>query len=287
MATREAVQRTVTLIVSPGYFRTMRIPLVAGRLLAEADTRENPLSVVINQTAAARYWPHQNPIEAYGRFSRPDGDRFQIVGIVGDVRQDGLGKPVDSEIYLLHSIAPANPLGFVVRSPLPADQLVPAIRRAVRSVDPALAVYDAAPMRDIVADSIRLERLGSLMTAFFAGAALLMATLGIYGLVAYTVRQRRVEIGTRMALGALRRDVVGLVVGGGLKIAACGVAGGGAAVTVIVRLLGRYIQIGERGWTPFAFAVIVVAVVSTAASSFPAWRASRLSPLAAIRDERA
>ena len=285
VATREVEQRTVNLVISPGYFRTMRIPLVAGRLLSEADTHENPVYVVINQTAAARYWPHQNPIGAYGRFNRPDGDRFQIVGIVGDVRRDGLGKPVDSEIGLLNTVAAANPLWFVVRSPLPPDQLVPAIRRAVRTVDPTLAVYDAAPMQDIVADSIRLERLGSLMTSFFAGAALLMATLGIYGLVAYAVRQRRVEIGTRMALGALTRDVLALVVGGGFRIAASGIAAGAVAVTVIVRLLERYVQIAGSGWMPFGFAAIVVAVVSIAASSFPAWRASRLSPLAAIRDE--
>ena len=112
-----------------------------------------------------------------------------------------------------------------------------------------------------------------------------MATLGVYGLVAYAVRQRRVEIGTRMALGALRRDVLGLVVGGGLRIAACGIAAGAVAVTAAVRLVGRYVQIAEPGWLPLLFAAIVVASLSTAASSFPAWRASRLSPLAAIRDE--
>jgi putative ABC transport system permease protein len=283
-ATGGVVQRTVIVVVSPAYFQTMRIPLLAGRMLTEADRHENPLYVVINQTAAARYWPGQDPINAYGRFNRRDGDRFQIVGVVGDVRHDGLGKPIDSEVYLLNSVAAANPLWFVVRSPLPPDRLIPAIRRAVRAIDPALAIYDAESMADIVGDSVRLERLGSIMTTFFAGAALLMATLGVYGIISYSVRQRRVEIGTRMALGAVNRDVLVLVVGGGLKIAGCGAAAGVAAVAAAEWLLARYFQIVRPGWMPFAFSLAVIAVVSAAAASLPAWRASRLSPMAAIRD---
>src|SRR5436190_3698804 len=105
----ETMERSITMIVSPGYFRTMRIPLRSGRFLAEADTNERLAYVVINQTAAKRYWPNQNPIQAYGRLNGRNGDRFQIVGIVGDVRQNGLGKPIDSAIYVLNSVAPANP----------------------------------------------------------------------------------------------------------------------------------------------------------------------------------
>src|SRR2546428_12702200 len=116
---------------------------------------------------------------------------------------------------------------LVVRSRLPAGGLVPEVRRAVRSVEPTRPSHDARTMNDIVRESMALERVGSLMTTFFALAALLMATLGVYGLVSYGVRQRTVEIGTRMALGAVSRDVLSLVIGGGVQMAAAGVVGGG------------------------------------------------------------
>jgi putative ABC transport system permease protein len=280
----EGVQRTVFHIVSPAYFRTLGIPLRAGRLLTEADAGNDNLHGLINQTAAARYWPNQNPIDLYGRFARPDGDRFQIVGVVGDVRQNGLGRPIDSAVYLVSPVAPANPLWFIVRSPQPPDRLLPEIRRAIRTVDPTVAIHDVATMTKIVGDSMRLERLGSLMMTFFGGAALLMATLGIYGLMSYAVRQRRVEIGTRIALGAVNRDVLGLVVGGGLKLAAGGVAAGALAATAGAWVLFRYFEAVALEWMPFAFATAIVAGVSLAASSFPAWRATRLSPMTAIRD---
>jgi putative ABC transport system permease protein len=280
----EAVERTVILIVSPEYFRTMRIPLRSGRFLSEADATSDLAHAVINETAAARYWPNQNPIYLYGHFGRPDGDRFQIVGVVGDVRQNGLGKPIDSAIYLVNAVAPANPLWFVIRSPLPPDRLVPGIRRAIRGIDSTLAMYDVATMHDVVDNSMRLERFGSFMMTFFAWCALLMATLGIYGVISYAVRQRRVEFGTRIALGAVSRDVLALVVGSGLNMAACGIAAGAVAVAAGARLLARYFETLEVGWMPFAFSTAIVAGISLVASSFPAWRASRLSPIVAIRD---
>jgi putative ABC transport system permease protein len=280
----EAVERTVILFVSPAYFRTMGIPLRSGRFLTEADTATDLVYAVVNQAAAARYWPNQNPINLYGRFERPNGDRFQIVGVVGDVRQNGLGKPIDSAIYLVNAVAPANPLWFVIRSPLPPDRLVPGIRRTIRAIDPTLAIYDVASMHDVIGDSMRLERIGSFMMTFFAWAALLMATLGIYGVISYAVRQRRVEFGTRIALGAMGRDVLALVVGGGLKMAAYGIAAGAVAVTAVGSLVAGYFETLEVGWMPFAFATAIVVGISLVASSFPAWRASRLSPIVAIRD---
>jgi predicted permease len=281
----EAVERTIILIVSPDYLRTMRIPLRAGRFLTEADTSKDVIYAVVNQTAVARYWPDQNPLGAFGRFNRPDGDRFQIVGVVGDVRHNGLGKPTDSEIYLLNSVAAANPFSFVIRSPLPPDRLLPEVRRAVRSIDPTLAIHDVATMSHIVSDSMRLERLGSFMMTFFASAALLMASLGVYGLISYAVRQRRVEIGTRMALGAVSRDVQALIVGSGLKTAAYGIAAGAVAFTAGAWFLTRYFDTLNPGWLPLVFATAVAAATAVLASSIPAWRAARLSPMVAIRDE--
>ncbi|MCI0388752.1 MAG: ADOP family duplicated permease [Acidobacteria bacterium] len=278
-------QRNSFLILSPGYFRTMRIPLKSGRFLTEHDTSDDPLFVVINQAAATKYWPNQDPIGASGRIGHPSGSRFQVVGISGDVRNESLGNPTVPEIALLSLIIPVNPMRFVVRSSLPAEKLIPEVRRAVQSIDPTQPIHDVMTMDDIVQISVALERVGSFMTIFFALAALLMATLGIYGVVSYSVRQRTVEIGTRLALGAVRRDILSLVIGGGLKMAGYAVAIGTVAVIASAWLLFRVFEIHDVGLLPFVFSAAIVLGVAIVASFFPAWRATLLSPMVAIRNE--
>ena len=281
----QAVERTSYIIANPGYVQAMKIPLQRGRFLTEADTSEDPMHVVLNQAAVARYWGNENPIDGFGRFGGANGNRFQVVGVVGDVRNNGLGNPTVPEIYISSAIASAKPLRFVMRSQLTEAALLAEVRRAVRSVDPTLPVHDALTMNAIVRESLALERVGSLMTTFFALAALFMATLGVYGLVSYAVRQRTVEIGTRMALGAVSRDVLWLVIGGGLKMAAIGVVIGGVATIGAVALLTRFFELQNVGWLPFVSSTAIVAVVTAAASSFPARRATLLSPMVAVRNE--
>jgi serine phosphatase RsbU (regulator of sigma subunit) len=155
----------------------------------------------------------------------------------------------------------------------------------VLSVDSTLAIHDVRTMNDIVRDSLQLERVSSLVMLFFAIAALVLATLGIYGVVSYAVRQRTVEMGTRMALGAVGRDVMTLVVGGGLKMAMAGIALGTVALVGGVLLLARFLEIRDAGWLPVIFSTGIVALIAAAASYVPAWRASMLSPMVAIRDE--
>jgi ABC-type antimicrobial peptide transport system permease subunit len=150
-------------------------------------------------------------------------------------------------------------------------------------VDATLPIHDVLTMDDIVRDSLARERVGSMMSTCFAITALLMATLGIYGLVSYGVRQRTVEIGTRMALGADGRDILSLVIGGGLKLAVAGVVVGAAGAIAVASILTRFLDIPGIGWLPFAASTLIVTVVAIAASSFPAWRATRLSPMVAIR----
>lgn len=174
---------------------------------------------------------------------------------------------------------------FVVRSVRPAAALLPEIRRAVHSVDPELPIHRVESMRDIIDRSMTLERAASLLTAFFALAALLLATLGVYGVVSYVVRHRRVEIGTRMALGATSRGVLSLIVGGGLKMAGVGVLVGGLLALGATLYLTRVFEIGNVGPVPFVSATWIVAAVALAASAAPAWRASLLSPMVAIRDQ--
>ena len=176
-------------------------------------------------------------------------------------------------------------MNVVVRSELPADQLIAAVRRTVRQADPTLAMGEVRTMNDALGDTLQLERLRSLVMTFFGLAALLLATLGIYGVMSYFVRQRTVELGTRMALGASHRDLVALVLGGGLKLSLAGVAVGSIALVGGVWLLVRYLEVANFGWLPFAASTAVVALVATAAASVPAWRTTLISPMVAMREQ--
>jgi predicted permease len=282
---RGAASRTSFLTVNPAYFRTVGVPLRRGRFLTEQDVSEDLLFVVINQAAANRDWPREDPVGVFGRFGVADGSRFQVIGVVGDTRNDRLGASPVPEVYLLSSVVPVDPLRFIVRSALPAETLVTEVRRAVQSVDPTQSVHDVATMHEIARESLTLERVSSLMTTFFALAALLLAALGIYGVVSYSVRQRTIEIGTRMALGAVKQDILRLVVGGGLRMAAYGIALGGLAVAAAVWVLVRNLGIHDIGLSSFAYSTAGVAAIAGLASFYPAWRSTRLSPMVAIRNE--
>ena len=279
------VRRVSFTFASPDYFVTVGVPLRLGRYLTAADTNEKVLLAVVNETAANRYWPDRNAVGMYGRLNRPDGTRIQIVGVVADVRNNGLNKAPEAEVFLLGTLIPVNPMKFVVRSPLPAERLLPEIRRAIHTVDPTLAIHDARTMATIVYDSLQLERVSSVTMTSFAIAAVLMAALGIYGVVSYSVRQRTVEVGTRMALGATRRDLLGLVVGGGLKMAAIGLVCGAVAVVGGLWLLVRFLEVRDIAWSPVVGSTTIVIAITAVASFVPAWRATLLPPMVAIRDE--
>jgi predicted permease len=283
----EDVRRVSFLFVTPGYMTALGIPLRAGRFLTYADTNDKELFAVVNQAAVNRYWPDRNPIGAFGRLNRPDGNRFQVVGVVGDIRNNGLNNAPEAELYLLATMIPVNPMDFIVRAPLPTGRLLSEVRRALQAVDRTLAIRNARAMNDVVSGSLQLERVSSVMMSGFALAALLMAALGIYGVVSYAVRQRTVEMGTRMALGAVSRDLFALIVGGGFRMAALGLAVGVPALAASVWLLALVLDVRDIGWVPFASSTVVVALIASVASYVPAWRASLLSPMVAIRDERA
>ena len=190
------------MMTSPGYFEVLRMPILRGRQLSDQDRSEDLIAVVINAAAARHYWPGKDAIDAQGRFRGPDGSRFQVVGIVGDVKNDGLGKPTVAEIYLPSAVTRVETMNVVMRSSVPPATLVSAARQAVRGVDPEQPIHDVALLSDIVRRSMTLERVASYLTTFFAATAVLMASLGIYGVLSYFVRQRTVEIGAP----AHRRD---------------------------------------------------------------------------------
>lgn len=271
--------------VSPSYFKTMGIPLKQGRLLNETDNVENPVPIVIDEAAAKRYWPKHDAIGAFAHAGARDGSRVQVVGVVGDVRNEGLGEATRPEIYLLDALAPVTQMQFVVRSNLAPVSLVPAVRRTVQKVDPERAIYAVRTMDQVAGDSVAPQRLDSIVTTFFAIAAFLMASLGIYGVTSYSVRERTVEIGTRMALGAVRRDLLSLVLGDGLKMAIHGVLIGIPAALGVTWLLLRFLHLHQFGVLPYASSAALVGSVATFASVFPAWRATLVSPMVAIRNE--
>jgi len=280
-----AVRSISFMVTDPGYWRAMRIPLLEGRLLNERDSQENPVAALINRAAAKYYWPGRGAVGAYARLSSATGDRLRVAGVVEDVRNDGLAKPPMPEIYLSNTVSTLHQMHFMVRSTRPESSLVPELRRAVESVDAAQPIHDVQSMRDVVSGSLSLERVSSLLTGFFALAALLMATLGVYGVVAYSVRHRTVEIGTRMALGAVRADLLALVIGGGLKMALYGLALGGVAAACVTWLLTHAYGVHDVDPRAFVYSIALVAGVVALACFVPAWRATLLSPMVAIRNE--
>lgn len=272
------------MAVTSGFVKAMRLPLRGGRLLNENELPKDLLLVMVNEAAVRRYWNGQDPIGRFGTFTRPCGSRFQVIGVVGDVKNDGLGKPTVPEVYISSRIPEIETMHMAVRSSRGLSSLIPEVRKVVRAIDPDQPVHSVATMDEIIEGSLTLERAASFLTSFFAAVALLIATLGVYGVVAYLVRQRTVEIGTRMAIGASRRDVVTLVLGGGLKMAVVGVLVGGVAAIVSVLYLSRALRFEDIGAAPFIYSTIVIAAVTLLASALPAWRASLLSPMVAIRD---
>ncbi len=272
------------LPVNPDYFRAIQLPLYRGRFLTLRDTGESPLAVVISEATARRYWPNQDPLGAIGHFNHAKGDAFQVVGVVGSVRNNGVDKAPIPEIYLSALVVLVNPMDFVVRSSLPEAALVRQVHAAIQAVNPLQPIQEVRPMTEIISQSVTVKRTASYVMSFFALAALLLATIGTYGVVSYGVRQRTVELGTRMALGALMRDLLSLVVGSGLKMAAWGIAIGGAASVAATYFVVRGLEIHNVSVLPFLVAALILTLVTLASSFFPAWSATLLSPMVAIRN---
>ncbi len=272
--------------VSPSYFETLRIPLIAGRYLSDNDRDRNVIAIVINQALAREEWPNENPVGSFVRALSWQDKRFEVVGVVGDVRNFGLGEPPHPEFdYSYRAYATTN-MQWAIRSNLDEGPLTREVRRAVEEVDPEQTIYDVQTMRDAIGDSLSTDRLQSVLLGFFALAALVLSVIGVYGVVSYTVRQRTTEMGTRMALGADSRSVLKLVMGDGLRMSVIGTAAGVIALLALARILAStefHVQIADA-W-PFLFSALVIGSLTLLASWFPAWRAAGLPPMIAIRND--
>ncbi|MCA1818147.1 MAG: ABC transporter permease [Acidobacteria bacterium] len=278
-----------TRVVSPHYFETMGIRLLRGRAFTDRDRADSPSVAVISETMARRYWPGEDPLNkrfSFGR-ARTDEDWVTVVGVANDVRQFGLDAEVKPQVYIAYpQIDGFYPRYLIVSTSVEPHGVASAVRGAVWEVDRDQPVSDVLTMEEVLGESIARQRFSTLLLGVFAGVALLLAAVGIYGVMSYAVAQRTHEIGIRMALGAQTRDVLKLAVGQGLKLVLVGVAIGIVASLALTRLMASLLY-GVSATDPVTFAAITLVLVGVAAlaSYIPARRATKVDPLVALRYE--
>ncbi|HTG36888.1 MAG TPA: ABC transporter permease [Thermoanaerobaculia bacterium] len=275
-----------TAAATPDYFKAMSIRVVRGRAFTPRDRDGAPRVVVINEATARRYFPNQNPIG-----QRIDmGTRIQrggeIVGIVADFKQDAMEQQIDPELFMPFDQFPGRSLSVVLRSTADPQTVVSAVQARVRELDPDLPVYDLQPMTEVVATATSQSRFYMLLLGGFAAIALVLAAVGIYGVIAYAVRQRTQEIGIRMALGASRDRVLRMVVGQGMTLALVGAAAGLAGAFVAARgLRSLLFEVSTSDPATYAGVALVLVSVAAVAAYLPARRAARTEPNLALKGE--
>lgn len=269
-------------IVAPGYFETMGIRLLEGRVLDERDAETGPRTSVINETMARRYFPDRSPI---GQVVQNPHGRSEVVGVVADVRAQGLDAEPKKQVYLPLRQSPMAGMAVVARTEQDPIALGSTIQGIIWGLDPEQPIYRLSTMDQILARAVFLPRLSTTLLAAFALAALLLAALGIYGVLSYSVSQRTREIGLRMALGASGRQTVGLVVRHSLALVAIGGALGLVAAIVLARTMaGVLYGVGPFDGPAFALSLTVLVLAGIGASLLPALRATRVDPMIALRD---
>jgi putative ABC transport system permease protein len=271
--------------VSPDYFRTMGMRLVAGREFTERDNETAPRVVIISETTARRHFPNEDPVGKRIGNGRPDGWR-EIVGVTADVKHFGLNQDARASMFFPHRQQPARRMYVVARTATDPLSLSSALRGAVAAMDKNLAVSNIVAMEEIAAQSIGGERFTLLLLSVFAGLALLLSAAGIYGVMSYAVAQRTREIGVRMALGAEAGAVLRLVIGQGMLLALIGVGIGLAGSLALSRLM-KAMLFGVSATDPLTFAGVgaLLALVALLACYVPARRAAKVDPMTALRSE--
>ncbi len=295
-ANEDGMSWAVDYIVEPGYRKVMDIPLQQGRFFTSQDDEHAPLVAVVDEVFARKFFPHQDPIGK--RIVMNNGGRkLEIVGVVGHVKQWGLDlddtQSLRAQLYIPCMQMPddfitlvSSGTSLVVRYEGNLSPVFDAIRRTSRQMSNQQVIYGDQTMESIIADSIAARRFAMILLGAFAALALGLATIGIYGVIAYVVGQRTQEIGIRMALGAQRRDVLALILWQGTRLALVGVAIGIAAAFALTRLMSELLY-GIAPTDPITFALLaaILTVVAMAACYLPARRATRVNPVAALRWE--
>ncbi len=284
--------------ISAHYFKVFKIPLLRGRAFAETDTGNSARVVIINEAMAKKYWKGENPVGQVITIGKGIGPQFadpprEIVGVVGSVRETGLGDSDVGVMYLPESqvaegiTALANsviPLSWIVRTPMDPLTMRSAVEAAIHETDRQLPVARQRTMEQVLSEAVARQNFNMLLLSIFAGVALLLASIGIYGLMSYTVQQRTQEIGIRLALGANRKDMLRLVLGQGMKLAAIGVVLGAGIAFGLTRLL-KSLLFGVNASDPLTFAgvIAILTLVAAVACFIPARRAAAVEPVEALR----
>jgi putative ABC transport system permease protein len=281
-------------LVSPGYLETLGVTLVGGRLLDERDGTASRLVAVVSEELVRKAWPGKDPLGKRVRRVRAGqpGPWMTVVGVVRDVREDRFGFRTPRPVWYLPyaqqtlPLPVSLPLNLVVRAGGRTAPVAAALREAIRAVDPAQPVAALEPMSGHLSDVLRGERFGAVVMGTLGALGLILAALGLYGVMAYSVSQRGHEIGLRMALGARPRDVLRLVLGEGGALVAIGLGLGLAAAVAVGRLLASTLHdVGPGDPPTFLLVALVLGATGLVASWLPARRAARVDPMTALRSE--
>ena len=275
-------------VASAGYFSTMHIPLLRGRLFQESDGPDNPHVAVVSETLARRYFADSDPIGKQIQFGNMDGDLhlLNVIGVVGDVRDKSLDAEVQPTVYVnFVQRGSSSDFSFIVRGRGAAESLIEAMRKEARAANPEMPIKFQT-IEQIVSSSLDSRRFSMVMLGVFAGAALLLAMVGLYGIMSYITSQRTTEIGIRMALGAQRGEMLRLILRQSLILVGAGMIAGIALSLGASRLLGSFLfGIGAADFATYGSVMLLLALAALAASYFPARRAMRVDPMIALRHE--
>lgn len=274
-------------VVDTKYFSTMEVPLIKGRNFTDFDTYKTKPVAVIDETLARQYWPSEDPLGQELKFNFGRGlQGLTIVGVVGDIKSDGFESPSVPHIYVgLGQFAPVNAVVFL-RSRGDVGRLGEAVRHEVESINPNVPVHSISSMEQIIARSIANRRFALELLGAFAVVALLLASIGIYGVMSYSFSQRRREVGIRVALGAQRVDILRMALGEGMRIATIGLAAGLAGALIVTRVFRSMLfEVGPADPTTFIFVSAVLGGIAMLACYLPAHRAMRVDSLVILREE--
>lgn len=275
-------------VISPDYFSAMGIPLKRGRPFDESDTPQAPGVVLISESLARRFWANGDAVGKSILMGRPapNNHALTVIGVVGDTKQYGLGAATRWEVYLSYLQHPTENFRVVVRTAARPEDLTAAIKSEIHAVDPDVPISELETMRQVVSDSVGSRRVTMFLLGLFAALAIALAAVGIYGVISYSVGQRTHEFGIRMALGAERADVLRLVLGKGLRLAAFGVGTGLAGAFALTRFLSSLL-FGVQPTDPIVFGgvALLLGVIALLASYIPARRATKVEPVVALRYE--